>query len=285
MDRLSLVKEFINSYNNGNFNDFLPVIEERKPYGLGFGSLYHSIHCNNKMVSFYGKNVLEMGGALPSEYVFEILQPKNWTAVEYQGYDDNQFQSSFLQKNLDYSYYDRGWKSFYESWKNNDQEKFDIVYSIAAFEHIQNLGECIDAIYDMLNVGGKLYTSFMPIWSAPNGSHGFFPKLIGSGKSHEHLLYDFVSLQDLLINTHKISPNLAYKYAHDVYKSDQINRYTYEEYIHIFKHSRFKSKIIYPANLKTIQELYDPGKCLKISARYPGMINSCDGFVLLFTKN
>ena len=46
-----------------------------------------------------------------------------------------------------------------------------------------------------------------------------FPKIHGrSGNSHEHLIQDFVSLQELLINTHGISAFQAYEYAHAVYK-------------------------------------------------------------------
>ena len=115
------------------------------------------------------------------------------------------------------------------------------------------------------------------------GSHGFFPKPIGSGKYHEHLLYSFVSLHDLLINPHGVSLDLAYIYAHAVYKSDQINRYTYEEYMQIFNHSRLESKFIYPINDK--KRIYRQDKCFKIYAKYPSMINSCDGIVLLFAKS
>ena len=137
----------------------------------------------------------------------------------------------------------------------------------------------------MLNPGGKLYSFFTPIWSATNGSHGFFPKFVSPGNSHEHLMQDFVSLQELLINTHGISAFQAYEYAHAVYKSDQINRFTYEEYIHIFNHSKFESKRIFPLNLKKIKDLYEQNKYLIISKKYPNMIHSCDGFAILFSKN
>ena len=284
MDDFRLVQHFINSYNKNNCTDLISIINNQRPYGLSYGSLFHSTHCNSKVVSFQGKRILEMGGALPSKYIFDILEPKSWTAVEYRGYDDNQFQNITLSNNENFTYCDDGWKSFYEDWKKTNSERFDIVYSIAAFEHIHNLGQCLDAIYDMLEIGGKLYTNFTPIWSAPNGSHGFLPQFIGSGNSHEHLLYDFVSLYELLTNTSGISKTLAYEYAHAVYKSDQINRYTYEEYMQIFKHSKFESMYVFPINLKKLEELYEPETCLRISSIYPNMIHSCNGFCNLFQK-
>jgi len=225
-----------------------------------------------------------MGGALPTEYVFQILRPKTWTAVEYLGYNENQLQGNDIKNHQNYIYDNRGWKAFYETWTNKKQEKFDIVYSISAFEHIYNLGECIDAIYDMLDFGGQLYSSFSPIWSGTNGSHGFFPKALGAGNSHEHLTHDFISMQNALINTHGLPSNIAYKKAHDVYKSDQINRYTYEEYLQIFEQSKFEHKRINAVNLKNFQELYSEFKVNQIVKKYPGMKKSCDGFVILFTK-
>ena len=285
MNHFELIQTFINHYNAGRALDMVSTINNEKPFDLSFSHLFHSLNSCRVHNGFQGKRVLEMGGALPSKYVSEILQAKYWAAVEYQGYTENQFSNKNIINSSNYTYNNNGWKSFYEYWKDSSQEKFDVVYSISAFEHIYDLGSCIDAMYDMLNNDGQLYSTFTPIWSAGNGSHGFFPKFLDSRASHGHLMYDFISLQNYLITSHSISASVAYKYAHDLYKSDQINRYSYEEYLHIFDHCKFETKNVQAIDMKDFNQLYDNEKCKQINSIYPAMAKSCSGFSILFTKS
>ena len=284
MNHLDLIHTFIDHYYKGKHLELVSIVDQVKPLGLSFSNLFHSIHCNHVFGGFRGKRVLEMGGALPSQYVSQVLEAESWAAVEYKGYTDNQFASVNLTSGTNYIYDNNGWESFYDNWKNTNQEKFDVVYSISAFEHIYDLGGCINAMYDMLKENGQLYSTFTPIWSACNGAHGFFPKFVSPGIAHEHLMYDFISIQNLLINSHGVSPSAAYKHAHELYKSDQINRYTYEEYVNIFNQSKFEVKRVKAIEDKEISSLYSREKVQKIKSFYPNMSKSCSGFSIYFKK-
>jgi len=48
---------------------------------------------------------------------------------------------------------------------------FDIVYSIATFEHIKDLEKALKEIERVLKPGGRFYTSFSPIWTSVVGHH------------------------------------------------------------------------------------------------------------------
>ena len=245
---LRLIDEFINVFVSGcDTSHFIEILDQRKPLGLGYGHIYHSLRADSLIGGFNNRRVLELGGALPDKYVFEKLKVNRWVSVEYSEYIGNQYEASV---NANYSYDNSGWQGFYEKWKLTNGIRFDIVYSIAAFEHIYNLNCCLRAMADMLHDGRILYSYFSPIWSAPNGSHGFHPKYIEALGSHSHLLFDFCSLQDYLITNHTISPDQACIMAHELYKNNQINRYSFEEYVKIFESAPFSEKRIVPLGEK-----------------------------------
>jgi SAM-dependent methyltransferase len=282
MSDLRLIDEFINVFKTGgDTSHFIEIIDQRKPLGLGYGHIYHSMRAAGVIGGFDNRRVLEMGGALPDSYVFEKMKANRWVSVEYSEYIGNQYEAN---KNTDYSYDNTGWEGYYQKWKLTNGERFDIVYSIAAFEHIHNLNGCLNAISDMLRDGGVLYSYFTPIWSAPNGSHGFHPKQIDVLGSHSHLFFDFCSLQDYLIGNHAISPDQACMAAHELYKNNQINRYSFEEYIKIFESAPFREKNIVPLGAKKISELYSGEKLARINSYYPKMGISCAGFEVVMRK-
>lgn len=50
-------------------------------------------------------------------------------------------------------------------------QSFDLVISVAAFEHISNLDQCLAEIKRVLKPGGVFYTEYGPIWSCIIGHH------------------------------------------------------------------------------------------------------------------
>jgi 2-polyprenyl-3-methyl-5-hydroxy-6-metoxy-1,4-benzoquinol methylase len=50
-------------------------------------------------------------------------------------------------------------------------EKFDIIYSINCFEHINDLEKAIDNLHNLLKNNGYVFTIFGPIWSSHVGHH------------------------------------------------------------------------------------------------------------------
>lgn len=255
-------------------------IDRTKPCGLGYSHIYHSIRASRLIGGFNGRRVLEMGGALPDEYVFSTLKASRWVGIEYHEYIGNEYQSNY---NPNYSYDNTGWEGFYEKWKATVGQSFDIAYSIAAFEHIHNLGGCLESIYSMLSPGGVLYAYFTPIWSATNGSHGFQPKEIEGLGDHCHLLFNFSSIQDHLVEQ-GLDKASACAAAQRLYKNNQINRYTFEEYLKIFESSPFKDKQIVPIGLASFKSLYSGERLKRINMFYPQMQMSCAGFEVVMRK-
>jgi len=166
----------------------------------------------------------------------------------------------------------------------NSGKHFDIIYSIAAFEHIYDLHSCLEAAYTMLSSGGILYSYFTPIWSAPNGSHGFHPNEISSYGDHCHLKFNFNSLVSFLVDKYSYSFSQAIAAAHSLYKDSQINRYTYEEYITIFQSLPFSDLKINAFDKQLFSELYDKDTHDLIKANYPSMFSSARGFEIILTK-
>jgi hypothetical protein len=282
MSELKLIDDFINEFrSNRSTSHLIDIIDDARPLGLGYGHIYHSIRASSLIGGFNGLRVLEMGGALPDAYVFNTLKAKRWVAVEYHEYIGNQHINN---TNANYSYDNTGWEGFYKKWKATDGQNFEIVYSVAAFEHIQNLNGCLKSIHEMMCDGGILYSYFTPIWSAPNGAHGFHPKEIEELGNHSHLLFDFCSIQDHLVNCHGLERQSACTAAHELYKNNQINRYSFEEYIKIFEASPFKEKRVTPIGLTSFSSLYSGDKLRRINVLYPQMSMSCAGFEVLMRK-
>jgi SAM-dependent methyltransferase len=282
MPDFKLINEFINEFeNNRSTAHLIDIIDTTRPLGLGYGHIYHSIRASSIIEGFNGRRILEMGGALPDKYVFNTLKAKRWVAVEYHEYIGNQHKNNY---DANYSYDNTGWEGFYNKWKATDGQNFDVIYSIAAFEHIHNLNGCLESIHEMLCDGGILYAYFTPIWSAQNGAHGFHPKEIDVFGNHCHLFFDYSSIQDHLVGQHGVDRKSACAAAHELYKNNQINRYSYEEYIKIFEASQFKEKRVIPIGLESFDSLYTGERLERIKAFHPQMKMSCAGFEVVMRK-
>ena len=142
----------------GGHQSIVQTINSKRPLGLDFSDIYHFIRADKLLNGFQSKRVLELGGALPPAFLFEKLNISNWTSVEYSGYDNNQYDNDCDAASYSgYNYSSLGWEAFYNNWQMVKGEQFDIVYSIAAFEHIYNLPSCLQSAYQMLKPGGLLY--------------------------------------------------------------------------------------------------------------------------------
>ncbi|MDZ4875317.1 MAG: hypothetical protein CLLPBCKN_004713 [Chroococcidiopsis cubana SAG 39.79] len=54
-----------------------------------FNLSYHVLYAYwcQQLVGFEGKNVLEVGGSLPKEFVFDYLDAESWSAIESPDYE------------------------------------------------------------------------------------------------------------------------------------------------------------------------------------------------------
>lgn len=260
----------------------------QKKYNLS----YHVNFCLDaeKAIGLKGKKVLEVGGSLPEEFVIGYLGAKSWIALEelnyYNQIGDSQHihinvsqerMKSFINvnnvKNVsdlgDYSNVSGKIEELNESFFG----QFDVVFSIAAFEHISHFPSALSKMYDALSVGGKLFSAFSPVWSAYNGHHlhGITDK---DGNCFHfnnnpippwsHLLLKPSQMYSLLLK--RTDPVAAQKIVYEVYHSPSINRLFTEDYINYIRESKFQCISIrktFPTEVPIIM-------AKQLSAMHPG---------------
>ena len=280
-----LILDTQNSILSNSWRPFVSKLNSLKPLGLDFSDIYHSTVLPSRGIHLSNSSILELGGALPPSYVFDYLQVKSWYSVEYHQYDDNQFPSgdfSSLDTFPHYSYTSAGWESFVNE-RSDLIGSFDYIYSISAFEHIYDLKNCLLRILPFVRKGGCIYSYFTPIWSAPNGSHGFLPPQLKSLGDHAHLLFDFQELVCFLRARFNFSALDAIDVSHNLYRSNQLNRYSYEDFMLIFESLRHKFSSVFcqPIGLSRFSDLYPLATLERIHRFYPSMIYSAAGFELI----
>ncbi|GAB4382524.1 MAG: hypothetical protein Kow00121_42920 [Elainellaceae cyanobacterium] len=244
-----------------------------------------------QMVGFEGKNVLEVGGSLPKEFVLDYLKVNSWSAIESPDYEaflqnvegtphegsvihqrDDLAQLGFHDRELeDYSLF----FAYIEDLPEEHYGKYDLIFSLSAFEHIQKFPKALEKMYLALKPAGQLFSMFSPIWSAHDGHH--LPNVVDQqGREFNfynnnpippwgHLLMRPPELCQYLYQvTDKEAADLITYY---VYNSPQINRFFTEDYVAFFQQSEFTIQHIdltfnakpQPAIQETLERLY-PGR-------------------------
>ncbi|MBF0333769.1 MAG: methyltransferase domain-containing protein [Alphaproteobacteria bacterium] len=211
---------------------------------------YHITFLGNadQEVGVSGRTVLEVGGCLPPELVFGDFGAKRWIGViepEYYKETKTTFSSQAVQvvpieqvKSLD----DLGRHAVLlgriEQLGPGFAEQFDMVFSVAAFEHITRLGLALDRIRMALRRdGGVLFTIFSPIWSAHDGHH--LPEIVDSTGCRidfgpaippwGHLLMRPAEMFWYL--RRQADAETAAEVCYYIYNSPQINRLFTEDYV------------------------------------------------------
>ncbi|MGA8153893.1 MAG: methyltransferase domain-containing protein [Terriglobales bacterium] len=250
----------VNAAETNIFRSPAFVEECRQRFGLSYHVSY-AFNCAES-VSFAGKNVLEVGGSLPPEFVFDILGAKTWTAIETPDYEDSLAEAggithkgtllhaetdviptkgfgtpfaarySFLLANI-------------EDLPESHREQYDLVFSIATFEHVQKMPAALDRMYQALKPGGKLFSLFSPIWSAYDGHH--LPEMAdASGQRVDrsvippwgHLLARPPEMYHYLCT--RTDPETAGRMVYYIYQAPFINRLFTEDYLGYIAQTPFK---------------------------------------------
>jgi SAM-dependent methyltransferase len=234
------------------------VAAHQQRYGLS----YHVTHALDAeaAVGLGGKTVLEIGGSLPRDFVRDALGVRAWIAVEEMSYWREIEASGGVQGSPpgtvgrrigDASPEDigRGYAVFagrVEDLPAALHGRFDVAFSIAAFEHINTLPLTLDGAYAALRPGGCLFALFSPIWSAHDGHH------LPSIRDRQGREYDFAQspippwghlrlrppelFEHLLAHTDR---ETAAEMVYYVYHSPHINRLFLEDYAAYCRASRF----------------------------------------------
>jgi SAM-dependent methyltransferase len=215
----------------------------------------------NQEIDLFGKSVLEVGGSLPAGLVLEDIGAKQWTAIEEIDYwneisaelptnNISPIETAKYKSTIKYQILTGGIENLPESF----YQKFDVIFSIATFEHIAKLPDALDKMYKALRPGGKVFSLFSPIWSAHDGHHltdvyDEYGNFYYFGKSPippwSHLLMRPIEMYDYLINANH-SRSFANKVIYYIYNSNHINRFMFEDYVDIINRTYFSKKSITP---------------------------------------
>ena len=276
--------------------------------GLSEAQLQHfqqafklSYHLNylqvcQQFVPLHGLDVLEVGGALPASLVIDHLGCNSWTAVEAPAYDQELGAANQFHRNLqDLEHQQRNsssYKHLYLDIEAIPEEffgKFDLIFSIACFEHIHRLPQALRVMHRCLKPGGRLFTMHSPVWSAFDGHHlpiGI-PSRFESSQSNkdqifrpwEHLLLS--RSQAFKVIRDRFDAELAEEVIYYTYNSDHINRYFSEDYQMAFEASPFE--II---QYKLTFQLQPPSQIQEdLQQRFPGYSQFSNNGVLGFLRN
>jgi len=158
-----------------------------------FDLTYHvpyAYHCL-KLLGFENKDVLEVGGSLPEKFVFKNLGARSWTALESPEYEESLAEAGGLthkgtllkKANIDIV---QGFQTplskpyllniaNVEDLPVSYNSSFDLIFSIATFEHISKMPQALNRMYKALKQGGSVFIHSCPIWSSHDGHH--LPKI------------------------------------------------------------------------------------------------------------
>lgn len=128
-----------------------------------------------------------------------------------------------------------------------NDDRFDVILSISAFEHVQNFDVALAEMHRVLKPGGYLFTEFAPIWSGVWGHHLwlYHGNEVRDWKNtplppYAHLLMPEDELR-LWVSEKYRDESLTGKILDFVYRSDEQNHLFFSDYEHIVANSAFET--------------------------------------------
>ncbi|WP_298371102.1 class I SAM-dependent methyltransferase [Azospirillum sp.] len=235
----------------------------------------------DQKIGFSGKDVLEIGGHLPERFVLGALGARSWTALEDMTYwpEGMNFPidfHSFTDAALSEQPY-RILNGKIEELPTAFHRRFDLIVSIAAFQHIHMLPSALDTMFHALRPNGRLLAFFGPVWSAPQGHilSGITDALGRDFNFGQSPLPDWGHLylsssEAYLELCKKMDRPTAARIVFQIYTSSRVNRFFVEDYIQFARLSLFAShgglNNIYGAGLIPLP----PERQSQLEALYPG---------------
>tara|TARA_B100000674_G_scaffold432202_1_gene389834 strand:+ start:766 stop:1794 length:1029 start_codon:yes stop_codon:yes gene_type:complete len=150
----------------------------------GAGTLLHNINYQYRELillhartGLRGKTLLEIGGSLPNDVLFEHLDVKSYINIESPDYIEAESGSAYSAKHGDHERRQTIFCNAEEIDKKITPESIDNIFSVACFEHIYDLPAALQACHACSKKGGTLYSYFAPIYSEiSDGDHGVIPR-------------------------------------------------------------------------------------------------------------
>lgn len=295
----NVILEIAEAYSSGDYQDpllysrLVEKIEKIRPLGISFSDFHHSLDAN-QAIDFTGKRVIEIGGSLSPQWVFNTLKVEYWQAIEHSGYEDEvgQLYSTIdgykanngrpSESHSNYNYTDSGLDSFFCDFCEQKMEPYDGAYSVACFEHLNDLSSSLGLIANMLKTDATLYAYFSPIWSAPHELHCPPPKGL-QVHDYFHLVNDYDSAFRYLDKQPGWSRIEIENYLHLLFKSPHINRMHFEDYESIFASCSLKVMSLIPLNCVRLKVL-EPSLSCAIQKNYPHITKLATGIRVILKK-
>ena len=123
-----------------------------------------------------GKSLLEIGGSLPNDLLFEYLKVDSYTNIESPDYIEAESGNTYSTKHGDHEGRETILCNAEEINEYVNAESIDTIFSVACFEHIYDLPAALKACHECSKKGGTLFSFFAPIYShIEEGDHGVIP--------------------------------------------------------------------------------------------------------------
>ncbi len=202
---------------------------------------YRELILFHTRVNLRGATLLEIGGALPNQLLFDELEIKEYINIESPDYIDADKGQEYSQK---YSPDNRKRTIICNAESISEkiaEQSIDYVFSVACFEHILNLPKALSECFKCTRKGGVLFTYFSPIYSfLEEGDHGVIPTspYIKEKPIGIHLL-SHTSQRQKLISYGIKDPNVIQEFLGSINFNRIPNRLMYEDYERILTESPY----------------------------------------------
>lgn len=194
------------------------------------------------LVGIRGKRILEIGGDTRLQVANLMLNrgASHVTTVNYApNFPDQNLGNRLVARKLD-------------GTKLNEHfpgGSFDVVFGVALIEHVHDLAQLLDQVYDVLTEDGAAVLKGSPIWTSELGHHLYVRRPGRHFRFHvpgdnpippwHHLLWTRAEMEAFLQRERGIDPEDARAIGAFVYEHRALSRKGYSQILQAFRSSRF----------------------------------------------
>jgi SAM-dependent methyltransferase len=143
-------------------------------YGLNYQ--FWQFFVFHAIANVKGKTLLEIGGSLPNDMLFDLFGVGSYINTESPDYISAESGESYTAKHGNHEKRRTIFRNAEELEVDLPRESIDLIFSVACFEHIYDLESALRSCHAVQQKGGLLYSFFAPIYSyLTDGHHGVIP--------------------------------------------------------------------------------------------------------------